>query len=833
MQVEGGWINLPQLKALDFYGFKVEITQLGFGSDEVDQVTYNWIGFSGGIQIVEALPLRGGVEGLKVMWDQAGEVKLKIGGVYLEFEIPDVLGFDGNAYFIDEVINNEPVKKFIGGLNVNLIPVNFSLDAQFITGKTDSYTFFYIFMDVQIPVGIPLGPVIGLYGLAGLFGYNMSLDYNRLTDYEGNENRPELTDANNNWFNQADAMAFGSGLTVGTLPDAKFLVNVRAVFVILIPGPVILIQGYAGMISFGENYPFSILTVIDPSSGSFLMNITAEYQYSKDAGDLLSMNTSAEAFFSAADPADWHIYLGQDKPESKRIRADILSLFTATSYLMVDNDGIKLGAWIGYSLDEKYGILHVVIESWISGSLNVSRMPFQAKGSLTLYGNATLSAGPVSLGISVEANAKAQAPKPLSISASLEVQLKTPLGNPKATVRLKWEKEAEPPYSLPLSSMHGIQHRKVIKNWDVVKPRKYGLDADNLWDGSEDPLAPIGDIPLVTPDVYLVLNFDKPVEDAGLVGDNPMPKPPDEEVGDYSFKYALKNVTLQYRDSWNENVDDGNWDDYETFAVGQVQDGQNTYKLSGTWQAIPSPDGIVNTKLVLNATTPFEISRMLQNNDAWLALLNAYNPAYPCQTPPALTLTCVDFENRNYGQEYPFFIEQGFMFMSNFPMNIAAYEAGWLGTHKALNSAGMFITIECLKVMLQDTTGEIKLKVIDNIMLLAGVGSDCYIKFTSEFSEKNEVELYVNNFGANIPASIRFPEAFFPGLPLTVYITCVVSDAPPDVFVAFDADLNILDTAALVSANDEIHTYKLQSASEPIRSIAILGLHRPDPRNLL
>jgi hypothetical protein len=53
----------------------------------VDNVQYNWIGFSGGIQIVQGLPLKGGVEGLKVMWDQDNNVKLKIGGVYLSFEV--------------------------------------------------------------------------------------------------------------------------------------------------------------------------------------------------------------------------------------------------------------------------------------------------------------------------------------------------------------------------------------------------------------------------------------------------------------------------------------------------------------------------------------------------------------------------------------------------------------------------------------------------------------------------------------------------------------------------------------------------------------------------
>src|SRR5690606_4473718 len=191
---------------------------------------------------------------------------------------------------------------------------------------------------------IPLGPpVLGLYGLAGMYGHNMSLDYQRLIDYDDVAKRPNLTDIGN-WLNQKDAMAFGAGLTVGTLPDAKFTVKAKALFVILIPGPVLLIEGHAGMLSVNENFLLRVLAVLDPSAGTFLMNISASYQYAKDHGNLLNIAGSAEAYFSAADPSSWHLYLGENQPEAKRIRADILSLFKAQTYLMVDQGGLLMGA---------------------------------------------------------------------------------------------------------------------------------------------------------------------------------------------------------------------------------------------------------------------------------------------------------------------------------------------------------------------------------------------------------------------------------------------------------------------------------------------------------
>lgn len=826
VRVDGGWIELPDQKALDFHGFKVEIAKLGFGSDELEGKLFKWVGFSGGIQIIESLPLRGGVEGLKVMWAEDGEFKLKIGGVYLQFEIENVLTFDGSVYFIDEE-EPEYIKEFRGGVDLNLIPVNLGVDAQFITGKQPDFNYFYISIGLDLPVGIPLGPpILGLYGLAGLYGQNMTLDYQALIDYEDVANRPDLTDASptGKWIKQKDAMAFGAGVTVGTLPDVKFTVKAKVLFVILIPGPVLLIEGHAGMLSLGENYLMRVLAVLDPTAGTFLMNISASYQFPKESGELLDVVGAAEAYFSAADPSSWHLYLGEDKPESKRIRADILNFFTAQTYLMVDNRGLLMGAWIGYGLDKKYGILRVVLEAWMGGELGLSTMPFQAKGSVTLYGNAELSASIVSLGISVEANVTVEAPKPLYISASLQVQLKTPLGKPKAKIKLKWEKTSVPPFPLPLSPSLGIEHRKVTKNWDIPKYSLYPIDADGLYPGIEVPDPSIPKVPVVPPDVYLVLNFDKPVIDGSLVGSNPSPITTYEKVGDYEFKYELISVTLQYRDDWVENVDDGDWENYVP-----DDDDESGYALSGYWQAIPSTEEIVNTKLVLNASTPFEISRLLEENDIWFALLDVYSPNYPCTGDIVVEEICADFENRDTGYYYATLVQDEFIFTSPFPMVVHGYLAPWLGTQRALNNTDGYQTIECLNIKAQEPTGEINLKVIKEVIISAGIGYDSHLKFTNEFSEA-DIELYINQSSLDlasgiIPVFIHFPQLSFEGIPHQVLITCIVGDAPSPFLYAFDGDGNVVDQAQLnegIKVNGAV-VYKLESDTEPIRKIGMIG----------
>ncbi len=840
VKVDGGWIELPSQKALDFHGFQIEIAKLGFGSDEIDGVLYRWAGFSGGMQIAQGLPLSGGVEGLQVMWgiDEFGELlfKLKIGGVYLAFEIKGVLTFDGSVYFIDEPATEDhpAIKEFRGSVDLNLIPINLGIDAQFIAGKSTDYNYFYIAVDLDLPIGLPLGPpVLGLYGLAGLYGNNMTVNYKDLINYTDVDDRPNLTDASPDgpWYNEKGAMAFGAGLTVGTLPDSKFTAKAKALFVILIPGPILLIEGHAGMLSLNDSFMMQVLAVLDPNTGTFLLNISAAYQSPKPNGELLDISGSAEAYFSTANPSGWHLYLGENKPESKRIRADIYSFFKAQTYLMLNNGGLQMGAWIGYGLDKKYGVLRVVLESWMSGELSISTHPLQAKGTVTLYGNAELSAKIVKLGISVDADVTVQAPRPVSIEASLKVQLKMAVGKLKATIKLNWARPDVPPYPVPLSATLGIEHRKVAQNWDIQKSSIYQLDDDGFYLGSDTANTSFGNIPVVPPDVYMVLNFDKPMIDLGnpdndteALGSNPNMNTGYEVVGDYDFKYELLGVTLEYRDSWNETDDGEQWTDYSIFAADLVNEGLSEYKLSGTWQAIPGEDDMVNTKLVLNASTPFEISRLLEEKVTWFGLLDVYNPNYPCTDVPELEELCADFEEREHGYYYGLMEQDAYLFTSPYPMVVLGYDAPWLGTNSALMNADNYETMVCLNIKAQEETENFQLKTIEKVVFSAGIGYDSYLKLTDEYSNE-DVELYISDSQFDIdnkfiPVFIHFPEISFDNIPLEVWITCIITDNT--VFTAFDEVGNILDTQVIVDSNTIVQL-KLTSAGDPIRKIGVLG----------
>ena len=740
------------------------------------------------------------------------------------------LFFDGIAYFIDEEDPDNPnnrVRGFKGGMDVGLVPLNGAgFDAQFITGKTESYNFFYLFIDVGFPMGVPvLPPILGLYGLSGLFGYNMTLDYANLIDYQGEANRPVMTDVTE-WSYEEGSMAFGAGLTVGTLPDNAFTAKAKAVFAILIPGPVLLIEGETKILSYSDNYPFRVLAVLDVASGTLLMNITTTYAFPKASGDLLDISGSAEALFPIGDLSGWYLYLGQDNPESKRLKADVLSFFTAEAYFMIDQDGLAMGAWIGYSLDKKFAILKVVLESWISGALAVSWMPFQALGSLTWHGRAELSVGKVGLGISVEATASAEVPKPILLSGSVTVQLKTPIAKPKATIKITWDKEGTPPYPIPLSTQLGIEHRKVKESWDVTKSSLYNVDNDGLWLGTTmaQPTISADSLPLVPPDVMLVLNFDKPVHDAGIGLDAIVP--PVESAGAYEFKYELVDIKLEFSEQWKTDPSQNNWRDFEAE--------NSDYQLSAFWQALPDEDGLKNTKLMINATTSLEIARVLEDNTTWLYLLSLYNPDYPCPDPVEETWSIANVERFNAGEVvYPTFVENDWFFFALFPMKVDHYAHHPPSITKSLGIEDVLERFRCLLIPWRDVTPSQSLIVSDGVRIHACTSPAGFVQYQLDSFDDYPIvsELYINESARNValnidPARIDFPALLFPTGPDEVILNLMVDFQPN-----FTKIIARNGAGAMVDMIDEFSEcgrnparYTLTSApGNPIRSIEFIG----------
>lgn len=621
VMLDGGWIDLPKQLTMDFYGFGLEVSKIGFGSENNGD---RWIGFSGGLKLCEGLPMSAAVEGLRIYWDDHNNYWLKFSGASLAFEIPNSISFSGRVALIEDGAKTG----FKGSGKLKVIPTGLEINAEVIVGKNDeapAYTFFYIYLDTQLPAGIPLFSTgASLYGLAGLFAYNMEPNKDpQAAWYEG------WYKAGTPWKPVRGSFALGAGVTLGTTTDDGYAVNAKAALVLVLPGPILMIEGKAAFLKNRAKSDADMLTalaVLDNRAGQFLLNIVAEYPKPVEPplSKFVTARAEAEAFFDFHNPNNWHLYLGQKEPREKRVRVQMLSLFESNFYLMLLPTRFEIGAWMGYDAKWKFGPLRVWLQAWIDGYALVSWKPVQFKAGLTLFGSAGLKAFGVGIELSIGAGVEVEAPTPYRVYAQLYVKMKLPwpLPDPKAEIELEWKEAGEPPTTMPLSAV-GIEHLKVSEKWQLDR-----FSDENWRSSTPNPVVPL--------DAKPVLTFARPMVDAARIGWVQPGIPAPERVGDYEFEYRLSKVTLrrQPKDS------SGTWEIVASRSAEDPEAGRDD--LWGSWLAVdgevPTGGGAPispMTKLMLFAKSPFELARETID-DPYYDALSENNPGYGTSvvTPP-------------------------------------------------------------------------------------------------------------------------------------------------------------------------------------------------------
>jgi hypothetical protein len=563
INIDGGWLDIPEQKAFSFYGFQMEITKIGFGSEEEGT---RWIGLSGGVKLVDGLPMGASVEGLRISW-KGEDWDITFDGIGVEFEVPDVLRFDGEVSYL------RAESKFSGAIKLELLSLGLALDAALVIGKNKehpSYSYFYIYVDTQLPVGIPLfSSGLALYGFAGLFANKMQpkLASHEDQDWYGwykSEPAYCVTDPNTKWEPNPDAIAIGAGVTIGTLVDNGYLFSSRAMLVIEFSGPTIILAARAQILSERAELtsktdpPFRALAVIDGRTGTFLFNVEASYRLPSNSGLIFDLHAGAEVFFAGYD--DWHFNLGEKEPRDKRIAAEIFNLFEANSYFMLNPRRVETGSYLGIDERWKFGPLKASLEAWIEGGALISWKPVHFGGLLGLHGGFDVSVFGFGFGLGAVAEIEAQTPTPylLLIALSIEIDLPWFLPDFDIPIELKWEEKSEPPIPLPLKEC-AVAHLKVTDTWSA--PKLPVLDTNEnkgfLKDGLDPSTTPtvidekgiLNSIPLVPMDSRPVLSFDRSVHDLvglGSAPGNALPSAPDREaVGDYDYRYELIALGLE------------------------------------------------------------------------------------------------------------------------------------------------------------------------------------------------------------------------------------------------------------------------------------------------
>ena len=118
IEVPSGWITLQEPLALNLYGFGMEITRIGFGSEDDGR---RWFGVDGSVRLTELLPAGASARGLRAIWDPERPSALPaiaLDGIGVFFGIPDAFGFEGEVALIDDP--NSDAKLFTGALSLGL-----------------------------------------------------------------------------------------------------------------------------------------------------------------------------------------------------------------------------------------------------------------------------------------------------------------------------------------------------------------------------------------------------------------------------------------------------------------------------------------------------------------------------------------------------------------------------------------------------------------------------------------------------------------------------------------------------------------------------------------
>jgi hypothetical protein len=693
INIKGGWLDLREQYVISLGGFQFEISRIGFGTTESNR---RWIGFSGGLKLVDGITAGASVEGLRVAWDpESGAVSLTLSGVGVEFEVP------GTVYFKGYVAMTEPapgVTRFDGQITLDLIAISLQIEAQLVVGydKVNDYAFFAIYIGVELPAGIPLGQTgLGLFGLAGLFA--LQLEPNRRPD----PNQPELpwygiqpgpswyhapptvgVAELRKWGNREGSLALGAGVTIGTVSDNGYLFAGKFLLGIIFPGPILFIEGRANILkeraSLRDEPLFRALVVLDARAGTFLMGLDARYAYD-DSGALIEIGGGAEAFFDFNDISAWHLYLGIDEPRERRIRAWIFErLFEANAFFMLNAERLRAGAWIGYDAQWEFGPLRVVLEAWIEGQTELSFKPVYFTGSLWLHGKIEASVFGFGFGLGADARISAEVFDPYHILAelSVSVNLPWPLPDFDASIKLEWGPEPDAPLlPVPLKEV-SIEHLKVTTTWPLPTTGDTILtlpdpddDGDGFFDGtvpaapSDTQLGPSDLSPVVPLDARPRITFGRSVHDLAHVGENPsdvhpasQPESGWEWIGDPARNEGPARVRTSLVELALERWSGARWEPVARKATTPNPTGVTD--LYGSWAPVPqlpagnvlpgTPSPTANVKLWLWSKSPFDFTR--RTGGQWDEWFDRAYPDYPCLELPEDREDCCDFSELSEGQ---------------------------------------------------------------------------------------------------------------------------------------------------------------------------------------
>lgn len=290
----------------------------------------------------------------------------------IKVDIAKVLLGSGYVNIIDPPAEATPSEPGFGGIegmfDITLVPIKLRIAASFgirpvsSPDKTRHATAVFLGLIIDLPAPIALGGTgIGIYGFSGLFAMHykrLEVDPDPIPDDAlgpailwlvdaGGEPAKLFNGGKKLWEPELDRWSFGVGLSLGTM-EGGFLVNLRGMFVLELPGPrilifiKILIIAKLPSLKPAADLIIGILGVIDLDfrRGTFTIGIVVNLEIKK----IVAVAIPVELFANFKDMTDWHLYVGTfGSPAS----ALILNVVRGFGYVMMS--GKELTKWPGYA----------------------------------------------------------------------------------------------------------------------------------------------------------------------------------------------------------------------------------------------------------------------------------------------------------------------------------------------------------------------------------------------------------------------------------------------------------------------------------------------------
>ncbi|ALM50114.1 hypothetical protein AMR72_15135 [Flavobacterium psychrophilum] len=508
MEIIGGNGFIPLNISLSLGPIDMAVTGVHFGSTQLNyngqMRKYNYWGFDGAISIDPlGVDVRG--NGIKYYFtvdnDEYGgsgdsfihiktlEIDLVIPGtaspstaiaiIHGMLALPDP---GESPEYIGEISLKLPKAKIAGGAAMKLAP---------------RYPAFVVDAFIDLPAPIPIGP-LGIYGFRGLLGFR----------YVAEKEAVGLVSGVNTWYdyyvyppkgihvskfsgpertsNYTAPFSLGAGAVLGTSFDSGTVISVRAMLLLSLP-TLFMVEGKASILSarlgLDDNREPPFFAFVAWGDNSIEMGMGANFKLPSSNGWILKIYAEVQAGFFFNSPSAWYVNFGT---KQNPISADVLTIVTAQTYLMLSAQGIQAGARVQFDINKRFGPAKVHLYAYLEIGGFVSFERPQLGGYIAAGGGIDIDIWIIGISIKLSALFSAEAAKPFLLYAEVSFRACVKLGFVRVcksfTVKLKWEKDTtvdrQPVAPLPFSTSQGSVNRtnELVKGIHMLTNEAFDLN---------------------------------------------------------------------------------------------------------------------------------------------------------------------------------------------------------------------------------------------------------------------------------------------------------------------------------------------------------------------